>query len=130
MSKVKCDVCGIDLSKSGLAHHKKTKKHLIEEAKKYGKYDFATGKIMQNGGAQPNQSILGNLLENNTVDIPEILIAHPKVFKYERLDPNLSRKDKNMKTLILLDDFMKDISPKPYFVEQLRAHVETFDKIV
>lgn len=130
MSKIKCDICNIELNKNGFAHHKKTKKHLIEEAKKFNKYDFSSGKIIQNGGnsMKPLDEISLNIDEpflSETILKP----TNTDYIKFKRLDSNLSKKEKNMLTLNLLDDFMKNINPKPYFVEQLRKHIETFDKI-
>jgi hypothetical protein len=132
MSKVKCDICGIDLNKSGLAHHKKTKKHLIEEAKKYNKFDFSTGQIIQNGGisTKPLEEISLNIIDEPFLSETKLKTSNLDIITFKRLDPNLSKKEKNTLTLNLLDDFMKNINPKPYFVEQLRKHIETFDKII
>jgi hypothetical protein len=155
MSKVRCDICNVDLNKSGFAHHKKTKKHLIEDAKKYGKYDFATSQIIQTGGVVENKLIDTKPIEAKPPEVkPKTTTPKPKKdvepleeitlsflhepvaptktneIKFERLNPNLSRKEKNIKTLALLDDFMKDVTPKPYFIEQLRSHIKTFEKIV
>lgn len=124
MSKIHCDICNIDLNKAGFAHHKKTNKHLIEEAKKYGMFDFSAGKIIQKGGIPTEKPILGEI----SLNMDDAFI-NDKI-TYNRLNPNLSKEEKNIKTLELLDDFMKDIKPKPYFVEQLRTHIKTFEKIV
>lgn len=98
MSKVHCDVCNVDLNKSGFAHHKKTKKHLIEDAKKYGKYDFATGQIIQTGGTIENKPVEAKQKKDVIGSLEEISIGFdlmPKM-NHIKLDPSLSKHDRNL----------------------------------
>lgn len=100
MSKVHCDVCNVDLNRGGFAHHKKTKKHLIGEAKKYGKFDFASGQIIQNGGTTEIKQVEAKPAEIKQPKIEEITLSVlDEPFKSKnsiKIDPSLSTHDRNL----------------------------------
>lgn len=130
MSKVHCDCCNIDLLKGGFAHHKKTKKHLVEEAKKFGKFDFSTGQIIQSGGIVEKPIVKQNdVFKDISIDLDDIpsmdkIVYDTNMIYIKRLDANLSKKDIYVGTLALLKDFMRDIQHKPSLIGQLESVIQ------
>lgn len=132
MSKIHCDICNVDINKNGLAHHKKTNKHIIEEAKKYGKYDFTTHQIVSGGELiKPNiseislnlQDVLDSTPNDTLKDIHKIMKPSQSgsgKIVFDRPNPNLSKKEIYTNLLALLEDYFRDIEKKPTYINQLK----------
>ena len=93
--KIHCDLCNVDVSRSGFSHHKLTKKHSIEEAKKYGKYDFITHTIITSEKID---------LHDNPNITPEIIINKKRIFTNK---PDIKINLKELKELMKPSDIPK-----------------------